>query len=297
VRQKYITAGFSDISFKLLWFIRPFIYFLFDTIVYFLTSVLTCFILFVLHSFISLIYKYYLGISYLDSLQLVFQKISLPMVGFLFMVVFILLISDVPFRYLYSIPKICWGLKTKGRKAVYGIYIMLLMFILGGGSLGAFYNSFYAGISLSFITGLLASYSSTFSSRDEVLDAYIELAKIRCFLRLNEYFKADFLLSNYENSIKSKKIPDDIIRFLKCIRSYQIGQKDEDIPWQLDYYSRPSDERYFTIFLLTRENIKHLLGFDCMSVQDIMSEKAHDFFLEKYNSKENGRNFYNGFNP
>ena len=297
VRQKWITVGFSDFSFKLLWLIRPLIYFLLDTIIYFLTSVLTCLIIFVLHSLISLIYKYYLGISYLDSLQWVFQKISLPMVGILFIIVFILLISDVRFRYLYSLPKIYWGLKTKGRRIVYGIYIMLLMFILGGGSLGSFYNHFYAGIALSFITGLLASYSSTMSSRDEILDAYIELAKIRCLLRLNEYFKADFLLSNYENYIKTKNIPDDIIRFAKCIRGYQLGKKGEDIPWQLDYYARPSDVRYFTIFLFTRENIKHLLGFDCMSVQDVMSKKAHDFFLNKSKLKEISRDFFNGFNP
>jgi len=278
-RRVWKALGSSDFSYRLNEIFTTLLWFLSGTIIYWISGFVASIFLGGLLILAGLVYHLNTGIPTRDAVEILFQRLNLTVVGVFYILVFLVLASDVQFRYIFSLPKLYWGLKSKGRNLVYLTYMMLLMFILGGGSMGMFYDRLLLGISLSFVTGLLGSYSSTIHPRDHVLDALFEIAKVRCLFRLGERFKAEMLLDNFETINKWQKFPSYVPQFMQFLGSSQKVRGKEAIRSQLESRCHPPQDHYISVFLYSRENTKHLFGFPCLTVPQIEASVAHSMTL------------------
>lgn len=162
-----------------------------------LTIIIAAFFEGVILTILSFIYHIMFGAPFV-SLQYLPIYIQLPTFVFCFIIVFIFMASDVPITHLSSIKWIMIGLKLKFKKILVFTLTLSLMLILGGGSIGIFYDNIIYGIIISVWAGTVIGVAFGWIERDYLLGNLYRIAKARCLIRTGHHIEAHYLLSEIE---------------------------------------------------------------------------------------------------
>lgn len=174
-----------------------------------------------------------------------------------FFIVFFLFVSDVPIKDMFSLKKVLIGIKVNLKNILLVFRDMMILVILGGGSIGLFYGQPFYGVLTSIVAGLTSGLLNAWSEKDWVLGEILEVAKIRCLIYLGRITEAKYSLKLLMHLKGHPKEVDQMLQMIACVF--------EDSAGKVRHYSQDvlfgSDSQYQDIYSRNFQLTEKLLNY------------------------------------
>jgi len=240
------------------YFLIPLIGYLAPSVIFIFVAAITCIVVAILHGAAAYIYHLITRVPFKNVHTDLFQYVTAPVMVAAFIIVFFLLASDVPFKHIFSLRKILIGIKVNLKNIMLCFQSLLILLILGGGSMGIFYEWIFYGILISTVTGIISGLTDAWCEKDWILGKILKLAKIRCLIYSGRKIEAKYYLNYVE---MEKNHPKEIQEILYVMDRFFSKDDTEQIRDYLQNISIGSDDRYQKIYKHNIQLIKDLLDY------------------------------------
>jgi len=257
-KERFKKLGDSKFTYYFYdYFLVPFIGYLGTTIVFIFIAAIAALFVAALHYAVAYTYHLVTNVPFENIREALFPYFATYVMCVVFFIVFFLSASDVPFKEIFSLKKILIGVKVNLKNIMLVFRDMLILLILGGGSMGIFYNQPFYGVSISIVVGITSGLSSAWSEKDWVLGEILKVAKIRCLIYSGRIIEAKYSLNLLMHLKGHPEEIDEMLLMIACFfkdDTTQVCHNSQNV-------SSGSDSRYQDIYNRNFQLIEDLLNY------------------------------------